>query len=184
MPATEDTGQTVMLKFTASDGVLSETRSVSVRVIETTPLAVVSAASYRGGSLAPDSIVAAFGVNLAVRTESARETPLPLERLLQAGKQRVERPAHACKLVAAVHYGQTASRIARVHVAGSSGHAVDGEQRPPAHDSSDKQGKKPHPCRKPNQDDRQSPKRRPRWLQRDGGRECQGRIFPLLLVLS
>src|SRR5581483_6711100 len=78
-PAPEDAGKAVMLKFTASDGVLGETRSVSVRVIETTPLAVVSAASYRGGSLAPDSIAAAFGVNLAVRTEAARETPLPLE---------------------------------------------------------------------------------------------------------
>lgn len=40
-------------------------------------LANVSAASYRGEALAPESIVAAFGTGLATGTQSATTTPLP-----------------------------------------------------------------------------------------------------------
>ena len=78
-PASEDVGQMVMVTFTASDGLLSDIRSVVIRIVEATPLAVVSAASYRSDALAPDSIVAAFGTNLAVRADIARTLPLPLE---------------------------------------------------------------------------------------------------------
>lgn len=44
----------------------------------TSRLAIVSAASYQGNSLAVESIVAAFGMNLADRTQSASTVPLPL----------------------------------------------------------------------------------------------------------
>ena len=42
-------------------------------------IANVSAASYQGNALAPESIVAAFGTKLATRTESATTQPLPTE---------------------------------------------------------------------------------------------------------
>lgn len=41
------------------------------------PLTSVSAASYSGAALAPESIVAAFGTSLATATESAQGLPLP-----------------------------------------------------------------------------------------------------------
>ncbi len=41
------------------------------------PVASVSAASFLGAELAPDSIVAAFGVNLATSVEIASSSPLP-----------------------------------------------------------------------------------------------------------
>jgi uncharacterized protein (TIGR03437 family) len=41
-------------------------------------VATVSAADYRGGALAAESIVAAFGTNLAVTTQTAANVPLPL----------------------------------------------------------------------------------------------------------
>lgn len=41
------------------------------------PVASVSAASFLGAELAPESIVAAFGVNLATSTAIANTTPLP-----------------------------------------------------------------------------------------------------------
>ncbi|MCG3162016.1 MAG: hypothetical protein JMDDDDMK_03244 [Acidobacteria bacterium] len=48
--------------------------------INAAPLAIVSAASYKaGGALAPDSIVAAFGANLAAETRVAASLPLPTE---------------------------------------------------------------------------------------------------------
>jgi uncharacterized protein (TIGR03437 family) len=78
-PTLSDTGHTFIVSFTASDGQLSETKVVTVRVVEAGPLAAVSAANYRGGSLAADSIAAAFGATLAVRTEVAQTLPLPLE---------------------------------------------------------------------------------------------------------
>ncbi len=40
-------------------------------------VASVSAASFKGEALAPDSIVAAFGANLATSTQTADSTPLP-----------------------------------------------------------------------------------------------------------
>lgn len=78
-PAGDDLGKNFLLTFTASNDGLSDTRSVLISVIQAAPLAVVSAASYRGETLAPDSIVAAFGTNLAVKTETAQTLPLPLE---------------------------------------------------------------------------------------------------------
>jgi uncharacterized protein (TIGR03437 family) len=42
-----------------------------------TALTTVSAASFDGSSLAPESIVAAFGTNLAAATQAATSTPLP-----------------------------------------------------------------------------------------------------------
>jgi uncharacterized protein (TIGR03437 family) len=41
------------------------------------PLATVSAASYLGPEVAPDSIVSGFGSDLALATEAATTTPLP-----------------------------------------------------------------------------------------------------------
>ena len=41
------------------------------------PVASVSAASYNGGALTPESIVTAFGSNLATTTAAATTTPLP-----------------------------------------------------------------------------------------------------------
>jgi len=78
-PTAEDAGKSFTVTFTASDGQLSDIKSVSMRVVEATPLALVSAASYRGGALATDSLATAFGNNLAARTEVAQTQPLPLE---------------------------------------------------------------------------------------------------------
>ncbi|MFN0122633.1 MAG: M36 family metallopeptidase [Blastocatellia bacterium] len=78
-PADTDTGKTLTLTFQVSNGVLAETRTVAIRVVNTAPLAVVNAASYRGNALAPDAIVAAFGAGLAVRSESATTLPLPYQ---------------------------------------------------------------------------------------------------------
>jgi uncharacterized protein (TIGR03437 family) len=41
------------------------------------PLTIVSAASFQGGKVAPESIAAAFGTNLATGIESAASVPLP-----------------------------------------------------------------------------------------------------------
>ncbi len=78
-PSTADTGRTFDVIFIASDGQLSDTKAVSIRVVTASPLAAVNAADFRPGPLAADSIAAAFGTNLAVRTEVARELPLPTE---------------------------------------------------------------------------------------------------------
>lgn len=48
-------------------------------VISPTPIMTVSAASYRGPSLAPESIVTAFGTAMATTTQPANTTPLPTE---------------------------------------------------------------------------------------------------------
>jgi uncharacterized protein (TIGR03437 family) len=78
-PSIQEKGRAFTLNFLVSDGFLSEMRSVTIRVIEASLLTVVSAASYQGSSLSPDSIVTAFGSNLAVRTELSRDLPLALE---------------------------------------------------------------------------------------------------------
>ena len=77
-PGIDDAGKTVQLTFTARDESLSDSRTVSIKVVAASPLAVVNAANYRAGFIAPDSIVAAFGTNLAARTETAQALPLPL----------------------------------------------------------------------------------------------------------
>ncbi len=72
-------GQSFAIRFTATDGQLSDTKVVVVQVVNAAPLVAVNAANFRAGPVAADSIVAAFGTNLAVRTESTQVFPLPLE---------------------------------------------------------------------------------------------------------
>ncbi len=61
------------------------------------PVATVSAASYGGGGMAAESIVAAFGTGLATTTKAASSLPLPTEidgtRLLLRDSGNNERPA-------------------------------------------------------------------------------------------
>jgi uncharacterized protein (TIGR03437 family) len=78
-PAAADVNKTFTVSFTASDGQLSETKRVGLRVVEASRLAAVNGADYRTGPIAPDSIASAFGVNLAVRAEVARDLPLPFD---------------------------------------------------------------------------------------------------------
>jgi uncharacterized protein (TIGR03437 family) len=78
-PASGDTGRTFAVTFTASDGNLSDTKVVNIRVVTARPLTAVNAADFRAGVLAPDSIAALFGTDLAVRTEAAPDQPLPFE---------------------------------------------------------------------------------------------------------
>jgi uncharacterized protein (TIGR03437 family) len=65
--------------------------------IKATPVTSVSAANYRGASLAAEAIVAAFGTALADRTQNAGVTPLPMElagtEVLVKDSAGVERPA-------------------------------------------------------------------------------------------
>ncbi len=77
-PAAADVNKTFTVSFTVSDGQLSETKLVSVRVVEASRLAAVNSADFRSGPIAADSIAAIFGSNLAVRNEAATATPLPL----------------------------------------------------------------------------------------------------------
>ncbi|MBI1764160.1 MAG: M36 family metallopeptidase [Acidobacteria bacterium] len=76
-PQAADAGRIVSISFTVSDGQLSDVKTVALRVVSPGPLATVSAADYRGGQLALDSIVAAFGTNLASGIETAQSLPLP-----------------------------------------------------------------------------------------------------------
>ncbi|HZN10562.1 MAG TPA: M36 family metallopeptidase, partial [Blastocatellia bacterium] len=76
-PGDADVGRTVTLTFTASDGQLSDVKTVAVRVARAGRLAVVNAADFRAGPIAADSIAAAFGIDLAARPEQAEALPLP-----------------------------------------------------------------------------------------------------------
>ncbi|MBK9316683.1 MAG: M36 family metallopeptidase [Acidobacteria bacterium] len=76
-PVPSDTGQSSLINFTASDGELTETKSVLIRVVNAGQSTSVNAADFRLGPLAANSIAAVFGTDLAVRTESARSNPLP-----------------------------------------------------------------------------------------------------------
>jgi adhesin/invasin len=78
-PQPTDTGKTFTLAFKAQDGQFSETKVVRVTVAEAAPLVTVNAADFRQGPVAPDAIVAAFGIGFAVRAEAASTVPLPLE---------------------------------------------------------------------------------------------------------
>ncbi len=78
-PNSSDIGSSVTISFKASDGSLTDTRNVTVKVVAASNLGIVNAASYRQGSLPSDSIASAFGENLAVRAESATTLPLPTE---------------------------------------------------------------------------------------------------------
>jgi uncharacterized protein (TIGR03437 family) len=78
-PQLADTGKTLTLAFKAQDGQFSETKIVRVTVAEASPLVTVNAADFRQGPVAPEAIVAAFGLGFAVRAEAASTVPLPLE---------------------------------------------------------------------------------------------------------
>lgn len=76
-PASGDTGHAFTVNFTADNGQNSDTRAVTIRVVTASPLAVVNAANYKQGALPPESIATAFGTDLAVGIDFARELPLP-----------------------------------------------------------------------------------------------------------
>ena len=78
-PAAADVGKTFTASFTASDGQLSDTKIVTIRVVNASPLTAVSSADFHQGPLAIDSIASIFGINMAVRTEFAQSGPLPLD---------------------------------------------------------------------------------------------------------
>ncbi|MDX2032822.1 MAG: M36 family metallopeptidase [Blastocatellia bacterium] len=78
-PSASDVGQKILVRFSVGDGQFNNTKTVSLRVVSASPLAAVNAADFRTGALAADSIAAAFGTNLAVRTEIATAQPLPTE---------------------------------------------------------------------------------------------------------
>ena len=78
-PAAGDAGRTFTISFTASDGLASDTKLVNLRVVTARPMAVVNAADFRVGGLAPDSLAVLFGTELALRTATADQTPLPFE---------------------------------------------------------------------------------------------------------
>jgi uncharacterized protein (TIGR03437 family) len=77
-PGEFEIGHSYSINFTASDGQLTDVRSVLVRVVSASQLTAVNAADFRPGPMAADSIGAAFGIDLAIRTELARSWPLPL----------------------------------------------------------------------------------------------------------
>lgn len=76
-PGEADTGRAWIVNFTATDGNLTETKSVVIRVVSASASTAVNAADFRFGPVASNSIAALFGTDLAVRTESARSNPLP-----------------------------------------------------------------------------------------------------------
>ena len=78
-PAAADAGKTFTAAFTATDGQLSDTKAVTISVVNASPLAAVNSADFRIGPIAIDSIASIFGVNLAVRAEGAQSLPLPVD---------------------------------------------------------------------------------------------------------
>ncbi len=62
-------------------GGLSDAFIAKISAPDIAAIAPVSAASFNGGSLAPESIIAAFGVGLATGTEIATTVPLPTSLL-------------------------------------------------------------------------------------------------------
>jgi uncharacterized protein (TIGR03437 family) len=76
-PTANDANQIVTITFTVSDGQLSDTRAVTLRIKNAAPLAAVNAASYRSSVIAPDQIGSIFGAGLAAQTAVAQTTPLP-----------------------------------------------------------------------------------------------------------
>lgn len=78
-------------------GGLSDAFIAKISTPDIVTIATVSAASFTGGSLAPEEIVTAFGANLASGTEVGTSTPLPTSLLGTSikvkDKNNVERPA-------------------------------------------------------------------------------------------
>jgi uncharacterized protein (TIGR03437 family) len=76
-PQSSDVGREITVNFTASDGTLNDVKSVAIRVVSASQLTPVNAADFHLGPIAADSVVAAFGVNLATRVDVAQSLPLP-----------------------------------------------------------------------------------------------------------
>ena len=78
-------------------GGLSDAFIAKISAPDIPTIALVSAASFTGGSLASEEIVTAFGANLASGTEIGTTTPLPISLLGTSvkvkDKNNVERPA-------------------------------------------------------------------------------------------
>lgn len=95
-----------IVRFTATANTGSASRSGRVRIagelltitqLGVNPVATVSAASFGGTTMAPESIAASFGSSLATTTRSAETIPLPNElagtRVTVKDSANVERPA-------------------------------------------------------------------------------------------
>ncbi|MDX2033402.1 MAG: hypothetical protein SF339_22190 [Blastocatellia bacterium] len=73
IPSTLFPGRALIYVADAAD---RESRAQAI-MIQPAPVAAVSAADFKGPSLAPESIATAFGMALATATEAATATPLP-----------------------------------------------------------------------------------------------------------
>jgi uncharacterized protein (TIGR03437 family) len=80
-PTAADIGSSFNLAFTASDGRSSDTRVVTVRVVECSALTLANAGSKEAKEkgLAVDSIATAFGAHLANSVRTAESEQLPFE---------------------------------------------------------------------------------------------------------
>ncbi len=79
-PSNADRGKVFVVSFIVSDGELGETRKSILRVVDAAALAAVRAADFKADApVAPDSLVAAFGADLAIRTDLASTIPLPFD---------------------------------------------------------------------------------------------------------
>ncbi|HEY6401855.1 MAG TPA: IPT/TIG domain-containing protein, partial [Blastocatellia bacterium] len=76
-PTPADTGRSFDIVFTASDGELSDTKLVTVRVVEASTLTLASAGD--GRQIAIESIVTVAGHNLAAESKTAPATLLPID---------------------------------------------------------------------------------------------------------
>ncbi len=76
-PTASDANRDYTISFTISDGQLSDTRAVTLRVKNAAPLAAVNAASYRAVQVAAEQICSAFAANLGTQTSIAQTLPLP-----------------------------------------------------------------------------------------------------------
>ena len=76
-PSAEVANRDATISFTVSDGQLSDTRAITLRVKNAAPLAAVNAANYRAGQVAAEQICAAFAANLGTSTSLAQTLPLP-----------------------------------------------------------------------------------------------------------
>ncbi|HEU0185823.1 MAG TPA: M36 family metallopeptidase [Blastocatellia bacterium] len=76
-PTAADTGRSFNIVFAASDGELSDTKQVNVRVVEASTLTLASAGG--GRQIAVESIVTVAGRNLAAESKTAPATRLPID---------------------------------------------------------------------------------------------------------
>ncbi|MBO0798620.1 MAG: putative Ig domain-containing protein, partial [Blastocatellia bacterium] len=78
-PTTSDVGRSFAITFTASDGQLSDTKQVTVSVVDASPLALSNATASASRQLAVDSIATVAGSNLATETRTAPTSRLPID---------------------------------------------------------------------------------------------------------